>query len=148
MDFDISVLIAQDGITSGAIYAMMALGMVLVFNATRIIFVPFGDLAAYAALTLGYFQLHQRPGTIWFVAILAVAAWGLEVIALVRRGAAHRFWRAWFLSCPWGLLSSARMSIYRPSFTSSLAFCWCCRSARCSIAWSTSRLRTLRSSFC
>jgi branched-chain amino acid transport system permease protein len=97
MDFDISVLVAQDGITSGAIYAMMALGMVLVFNATRIIFVPFGDLAAYAALTLGYFQLHQRPGTIWFVAVLAIAAWALEVVTLFWSGAPHRFWRATLL---------------------------------------------------
>ena len=51
MDFDIAMLVTQDGISNGAIYAMMALGMVLIFNSTRIIFVPFGDLAAYAALT-------------------------------------------------------------------------------------------------
>ena len=67
MDFDIAMLVTQDGISNGAIYAMMALGMVLIFNSTRIIFVPFGNLAAYAALTLGFFQLHQRPGTIWLV---------------------------------------------------------------------------------
>jgi branched-chain amino acid transport system permease protein len=94
MDLDIALLVGQDGIASGAIYAMMALGMVLIFNSTRIIFVPFGDLVAYAALTLGYFQLHQRPGTVWLVLVLALVAWLLEIVQLLRRGGGHRFLRA------------------------------------------------------
>lgn len=94
MDFDIAVLIAQDGIASGAIYAMMALGIVLVFNATRVVFVPFGDLVAFAALTLGNLQLGQRPGTIWLLGVLAVLAFAFEAASLLGRGQAHRLPRA------------------------------------------------------
>lgn len=94
MSVDIASLVAQDGVTSGAIYAMMALGLVLVFNATRVIFVPFGDVVAFAALTLGYLQLNQRPGTIWLLAILAVLAFVIEAISLVRRGQTHLLGRA------------------------------------------------------
>ncbi len=99
MDFDIAMLVAQDGVSNGAIYAMMALGMVLVFNSTRIIFVPFGDLAAYAALTLGFFQLHQRPGTIWLVLVLALIAFAVEAVELLSRKAGRRIWRAPALNC-------------------------------------------------
>src|SRR5947209_8334671 len=94
MDLDIALLVGQDGIASGAIYAMMALGMVLIFNSTRIIFVPFGDLVAYAALTLGYLQLNQRPGTIWLVAVLAVLAFAVEAISLLWRRKADELGRA------------------------------------------------------
>ena len=96
MDFDIAMLVTQDGISNGAIYAMMALGMVLIFNSTRIIFVPFGDLAAYAALTLGFFQLHQRPGTIWLVLVLSLVAFAIEATELVLRKATRRIWRPAF----------------------------------------------------
>ena len=37
MDFSIAVLLAQDGITNGAIYALLALALVLVFTVTRIV---------------------------------------------------------------------------------------------------------------
>lgn len=94
MDLDIASLVTQDGIASGAIYALMALGIVLVFNSTRVILVPFGDLVAYAALTLGYLQQHQRPGTIWLVAILAVAAFVTEAISLIRAKRMHSLGRA------------------------------------------------------
>src|SRR5256885_13528707 len=96
MDFDIAMLVTQDGISNGAIYAMMALGMVLIFNSTRIIFVPFGDLAAYAALTLGFFQLHQRPGTIWLVLVLSLVAFAIEATELVLLKATRRIWRPAF----------------------------------------------------
>jgi branched-chain amino acid transport system permease protein len=125
MDLDIALLVGQDGITSGAVYAMMALGMVLIFNSTRIIFVPFGDLVAYAALTLGYFQLHQRPGTAWLVLVLAIVAWLLEVVRLLRRGNPHRLARA---TLSWLILplvpSAAALSIadhLPPSLQSLLA---------------------------
>jgi len=82
MDLDIAYLISQDGVTAGAIYAMMALGMVLVFNVTRVIFVPFGDLVAYTALTLGNLQAQQQPGTIWIVIVLSVLAFLFEAESL------------------------------------------------------------------
>src|SRR2546430_17647160 len=93
MDFGLAMRVPQNGIANGAISARMALGMVLIFNSTRIIFVPFGALAAYAALTLGFFQLHQRPGTIWLVLVLSLVAFAIEATELVLRKATRRIWR-------------------------------------------------------
>ena len=39
MDFSIAALLTQDGITNGAIYALLALALVLVFAVTRVILV-------------------------------------------------------------------------------------------------------------
>jgi branched-chain amino acid transport system permease protein len=85
MNFDIALLLLQDGIVTGAVYAMIALGIVLVFNVTRIAFVSFGDLVAYSALTLAELQVGATPGTIWLVLALAAAALALEAREAVRR---------------------------------------------------------------
>jgi branched-chain amino acid transport system permease protein len=94
MDLDIANLVVQDGIASGAIYAIMALGIVLVFNSTRVIFVSFGDLVAYAALTMGTLQQMQTPGTIWLVGLLACLAFVTEAVTLLRTGQGSRIARA------------------------------------------------------
>src|SRR5215469_16322738 len=82
---EIALLLAQDGITTGAIYVLIALGLVLIFLSTRVIFVPFGDVVGYAALTLAALQLKRTPGTVWLVITLAVIATAMEVYALVRQ---------------------------------------------------------------
>ena len=51
MDLDIALLLTVDGIANGAIYVLIALGTVLIFSVTRVMFVPFGDIAAFTALT-------------------------------------------------------------------------------------------------
>lgn len=65
MNADIALWLVQDGVTTGAIYALLALALLLVFAVTRIIFVPQGDFISYAGLTLGMLQLGQLPGTIY-----------------------------------------------------------------------------------
>lgn len=82
----IALLLAQDGITTGAIYVLVALGIVLIFLVTRVIFVPFGDIVGYAALTLAALQLKQTPGTVWLVLTLAAIASAMEVFDLLRQG--------------------------------------------------------------
>ncbi len=94
MSLDLALLLAQDGIANGAIYVLVALGIVLVFLVTRIIFVPFGDLVAYGALTLAAIQAGERPGTIWLVLMLAALAFLVEAGSLLGRGAAHLLPRA------------------------------------------------------
>jgi branched-chain amino acid transport system permease protein len=94
MNTDIAVLLIEDGLASGAIYAMMALGFVLIFNVTRVIFVPFGDLVAYSALTLAAFESQKTPGTIWLVGLLSVAAFATELVHLWRLRKLHRLPRA------------------------------------------------------
>lgn len=74
MDLSIASILALDGVTNGAIYALLALATVLVFAVTRVIFIPQGEFVAFGALTLALFQLGQVPGTVWFLLVLAGAA--------------------------------------------------------------------------
>jgi branched-chain amino acid transport system permease protein len=96
MTTQIALLLAQDGITTGAIYVLVALGIVLIFLVTRVIFVPFGDIVGYAALTLAALQLKQTPGTVWLVLTLAMIATAMEVFGLVRQGQMARLPQAVF----------------------------------------------------
>jgi branched-chain amino acid transport system permease protein len=94
---EIALLLAQDGITTGAIYVLVALGLVLVFLVTRVIFVPFGDVVGYSALTLAALQLKQMPGTVWLVLTLAAIATAMEAVTLFRRGETRLLPRALLL---------------------------------------------------
>jgi branched-chain amino acid transport system permease protein len=94
MTAELALLLAQDGIANGAIYVLVALGIVLTFLVTRVIFVPFGDLVAYAALTLAALQQGTTPGTLWLVLGLAVLAFGFEAASLLRAGQPGRLVRA------------------------------------------------------
>ena len=85
MDFSIAALLAQDGITNGAIYALLALALVLVFTVTRVILIPSGEFVVYGTLTLAGFQLGKPPGTIGLVIAMAVIAGVMEGVACVRR---------------------------------------------------------------
>jgi len=89
MDLTIAALLAQDGITNGAIYALLALALVLVFAVTRVIFVPAGEFVAYGALTLAALQLGKPPGTVGLLAGLAFAAGVTEIWGAAR----GRAWR-------------------------------------------------------
>ena len=68
MNFDIALLLAQEGITNGAIYALLALALVLVFAVTRVIWVPSGEFVAFGTLTLAGLQLGKTPGTVGLLA--------------------------------------------------------------------------------
>jgi branched-chain amino acid transport system permease protein len=74
MDFSIAGILALDGLTNGAVYALLALATVLVFAVTRVIFIPQGEFVAFGALTLALFQTGKVPGTVWFLLGLAVLA--------------------------------------------------------------------------
>jgi branched-chain amino acid transport system permease protein len=97
MTLEIILLLAQDGISTGAIYVLVALGIVLIFLVTRVIFVPFGDVVGYSALTVAALQLRQMPGTVWLVLTLAALATAMEAYALVRRGEMRRLPKALLL---------------------------------------------------
>ena len=84
MNGDIALWLIQDGVTSGAIYALLALALLLVFAVTRIIFVPQGDFISYAGLTLGTLQLGQVPGTIYLLAGGAVLVAAMDAVEALR----------------------------------------------------------------
>ncbi|KPL55589.1 branched-chain amino acid ABC transporter permease [Prosthecomicrobium hirschii] len=85
---DIALILTVDGLANGAIYLLAGLGLVLIFSVTRVVFVPFGDIAAFTALTLAAFQMQRVPGTIGLVAVLAAVASLMELGAAVRRRSA------------------------------------------------------------
>jgi branched-chain amino acid transport system permease protein len=87
---DIAAILAVDGIANGAIYVLVAIGLVLIFTVTRVIFVPFGDIAAFAALTLAALNEKRLPGTAGLVLGLAALATLIEATSLARLGR----WRA------------------------------------------------------
>jgi branched-chain amino acid transport system permease protein len=89
MTSDIAAILALDGIASGAIYVLIAIGFVLIFAVTRVIFVPFGDIAAFTALTLAALETKALPGTVGLVALLAVLASAMQVTADLRAGMAR-----------------------------------------------------------
>ena len=77
MDLFVFLALLQDGITTGAIYLLLAIGLLIVFSVTRVIFVPQGDLLAFGALTAATLQSGQVPGTLWLLdgaAALALVA--------------------------------------------------------------------------
>jgi branched-chain amino acid transport system permease protein len=74
MDFSIASILALDGLTNGAVYALLALATVLLFAVTRVIFIPQGEFVAFGALTLALLQTGKVPGTVWFLLVLAGVA--------------------------------------------------------------------------
>jgi len=90
MTWDIALILAEDGILTGAIYALLALASVLVFATTRIIFVPQGEFVTFGALTLAAFQLGQTPNIIYLVGLLAAITCVMEGVALARAGHLRR----------------------------------------------------------
>src|SRR5512146_2001828 len=84
MDFQIALLLAQDGITNGAVYALLSLALVLVFAVTRVIFIPQGEFVAYGALTLASFQAGKLPGTLWLLIGVGIAVALVDLVAAIR----------------------------------------------------------------
>jgi branched-chain amino acid transport system permease protein len=80
LDFSIAGILALDGLTNGAVYALLALATVLVFAVTRVIFIPQGEFVAFGALTLALMQAGKVPGTVWFLLVLAGVAAVIDVV--------------------------------------------------------------------
>ena len=80
MDFTIASILLLDGVTNGAVYALLGLATVLVFTVTRVIFIPQGEFVAYGALTLAMLQSGKTPGTVWLLLLLAGLAALMELV--------------------------------------------------------------------
>src|ERR1700712_3049556 len=90
MDLSIAAILAQDGITTGAIYALLALALVLVFSVTRVIFIPQGEFVAYGALTLAALQTQKLPATCWLLIAMGVGCFIAEIAGIARHPSRHR----------------------------------------------------------
>src|ERR1700761_4033958 len=87
---DIALILGIDGIATGSIYVLVGLGLVMIFSVTRVVFVPFGDIVAFSALTLAAMQLGRLPGTVYMIVTLAAVACLVEVGHHLRRGQPRR----------------------------------------------------------
>jgi branched-chain amino acid transport system permease protein len=101
MTWDVALILGIDGLANGAVYLLAGLGLVLIFSVTRVVFVPFGDVAAFAALSLAAFETGRTPATIGLVLTLAALAVIAELWRLVRQREYARIPRALL---GWGLL--------------------------------------------
>jgi branched-chain amino acid transport system permease protein len=85
MDSTILLFLLQDGLTNGAIYALLGLALVLVFAVTRVIFVPQGEFVAYGGLTFALLEAGKLPGTAYMVVAFGAAAFAMEIVSRVAR---------------------------------------------------------------
>jgi branched-chain amino acid transport system permease protein len=84
MNFDIGLLLAQDGIVNGAVYVLLALALVLVYAVTRVIFIIQGEFIAYGALTLAALNSGIVPGTVWALIVVATLLVGKDLWSALR----------------------------------------------------------------
>ncbi len=87
MSLDVALLLGQDGLVNGAIYALLALALVLVFSVTRVIFIPQGELVAFGGLTLAALQAGKVPGTFWLLCGACGASAAADLVGALRSGA-------------------------------------------------------------
>jgi branched-chain amino acid transport system permease protein len=76
----IMLFLLQDGITNGAIYALLGLALVLVFAVTRVILIPQGEFVTFGALTYATLASGQVPGTARLAVVMGVASFGLDLV--------------------------------------------------------------------
>jgi branched-chain amino acid transport system permease protein len=77
----ILLFLLQDGITNGAIYALLGLALVLVFAVTRVILIPQGEFVTYGALTYATLSAGQVPGTARLALAMGFVAFCLDIIS-------------------------------------------------------------------
>lgn len=90
MNLDIALWLLQDGVTNGAIYALVALALLLVFSVSRVIFVPQGEFISYAGMSLSMLQAGQVPGIVYVAVVGGVVAAALELATAMRERSLQR----------------------------------------------------------
>ena len=81
MDSSIFLLLVQDGLTTGCIYLLLAVGLLIVFSVSGVIFIPQGDFVSFAALGFAGMLQGEVPGTLWLLDAAALACAGLALLA-------------------------------------------------------------------
>ncbi len=89
MNANVALLLVQDGLTSGFIYALLTLTILLVFLVTRVLWIPAGDFLVMGAVSLAMLRQGLAPGTIWIALLLGGLAGAAEIV----RACVARQWR-------------------------------------------------------
>lgn len=84
MDSTIVLILLQDGLLNGAIYALLGLALVLIFTVTRVIFIPQGEFVTFGALTLAFLVNDRVPGTVYLLLIAGGLVFLLESAQAIR----------------------------------------------------------------
>lgn len=82
MNFQIAVLLGQDGITNGAIYALLAMSILLVFTVTRVLLIPLGEFVTYGALTMAAIQAGIAPKSVWLLVAFTLITCVMDLYAV------------------------------------------------------------------
>ncbi|MBR0565393.1 branched-chain amino acid ABC transporter permease [Azoarcus sp. L1K30] len=85
MNLQIAMFLGQDGITNGAVYALLALSILLVFTVTRVLFIPQGEFVTFGALTMATLQAGHATGLVWLLAGMAVVEATIDLLERFRR---------------------------------------------------------------
>ncbi|MEA2887604.1 MAG: branched-chain amino acid transport system permease protein [Bradyrhizobium sp.] len=94
MNTTILLFLLQDGITNGAIYALLGLALVLVFAVTRVILIPQGEFVTYGALTYATLSAGNVPGTAKLAVAMGVVAFALDLFVARNALSLRRMLRA------------------------------------------------------
>jgi branched-subunit amino acid ABC-type transport system permease component len=107
MTVDIALWLAQDAVTNGAVYVLLAIALVLVYTVTRVIFVPQGEFISFAALSLATLQDGRLPATVYLLVGGGIAVAIVDVIAAVRDKAMRQLPRILIVNVALPLLIAA-----------------------------------------
>jgi branched-chain amino acid transport system permease protein len=86
MNAQIALILGQDGVANGAVYALLALSILLVFSVTRALFIPQGEFVVYGALSMAAMQAGKPGGLVWLLAAFALAEVAADAMARIKRG--------------------------------------------------------------
>src|SRR5690606_38740919 len=120
MDSTIVLILLQDGVLNGAIYALLGLALVLVFVVTRVIFIPQGEFVAFGALTLAFMVNGRMPGTVNLLLIIGTLVFLVECIAALR----SRNWTGIGKTFAWTLLLPVVLYLLAPYIVSNDTSLW------------------------
>jgi branched-chain amino acid transport system permease protein len=87
MPFEVFLILLQDGITNGAIYALLALTLVLLFTVTRVLYLAQGEFVTLGAMTYVTLVDGGVPGTVWLVLAAGIVAAVFDLLPTAARRA-------------------------------------------------------------
>src|SRR4051812_13566204 len=107
----ILLFLLQDGITNGAIYALLGLALVLVFAVTRVILIPQGEFVTFGALTYALLAVGKVPGTVWLGVLMGSVAFAFDLWSMRQSFRLGPFLRsvALYLLLPLAILAITRL---------------------------------------
>lgn len=112
MNATLALLLTQDGLTNGIVFALLAAAILLVFLVTRVMFVAQGELVVLGAITTVQVQRGDFASSVWLLTALAALCLCVSTIQVLRERNA-RLWALQAAFCivtpciAWGLIYAA-----------------------------------------